>query len=105
MKYLINPELEQKHARELKSLSDEYYDVFLDNPGNTNLVEHKIDLMSDEPMQVKLYPVRYSVRNEIKKEVQEMLNLGVIEQTDSAYAAPVVLFPKKDGSTRFCIDY
>ena len=105
MKYPINPELEQKHSRELISLLNKYSNVFSDNPGNTNLVEHKIDLISDEPVRVKPYPVPYSVRNEIKKEVQEMLNLRVIEQTDSAYAAPVVLVSKKEGSTRFCIDY
>ena len=63
---------------------------FSENPGNTNLVEHKIDLISEEPVRVKPYPVPYSIRNKIKKEVQEMLNLGVIKQTDSAYAAPVV---------------
>ena len=68
-------ELEQKHACELISLLNKYSDVFSDNPGNSNLVEHKIDLISDELVRVKPYPVPYSVRNENKKEVQEMLKV------------------------------
>ena len=37
--------------------------------------------------------------------VQEMLSQGVIEQSKSLWANPVVLVGKRDGGLRFCIDY
>lgn len=56
---------------------------------------------------VSVRPYRYSpeLKDEIGKQVQEMLATGVIQPSTSAFSSPVLLVKKKDGSYRFCVDY
>jgi len=41
----------------------------------------------------------------INREVNEMLEQGVIEPSHSPWSSPIVVVRKKDGKQRFCIDF
>jgi hypothetical protein len=42
---------------------------------------------------------------EIKKQVQDLLDKGVIKPSSSPCGSPIVMVPKKDGTWRMCVDF
>ena len=68
--------------------------------------DHRI-LLSDETKTVKIRPYRYPMiqKDEIEKMVLDIKQTGIIRDSTSAFASPVVLVKKKDGSWRLCVDY
>ena len=67
--------------------------------------EHRIEVTTGQPVRTKAYPLPYAVIELIQKEMNEMLRMGIIEPSNSAYSSSVVMVKKKDGSNRFCVDY
>lgn len=68
--------------------------------------DHTIPLMPGASP-VNLRPYRYSPmqKNEIEKQVKEMVAQGVIQASSSPFASHVLLVGKKDLTWRLCVDY
>lgn len=47
----------------------------------------------------------YAQKETIEKHIEDMLHRNVIQPSVSPWASPVVLVPKSDGSSRFCVDF
>ena len=52
-----------------------------------------------------LYCTLPKQRKMVDSVVDEMMQAGVIERSNSPWGFPVVLAEKKDGSKRFCVDF
>ena len=78
--------------------------MFTDVPALTTVGEHSITLTTDEPVHSKPYPLPHAMQETVDKELENMLQMGIIEPFTSPYASPIVVVRKPDGSNRVCVD-
>ena len=103
----IGNSLSENEEDEIYKALAEYKDIFSfdsSNLGCCHDIEHNID--TGDSLPISRAPYRYSdpQRQEIRKQVGEMLEAGVISNSNSPWSSPVVLVKKKDGSYRMCVD-
>eukprot|EP00057_Strongylocentrotus_purpuratus_P010055 XP_011664529.1 PREDICTED: transposon Ty3-I Gag-Pol polyprotein [Strongylocentrotus purpuratus] len=73
--------------------------------GNCKVIPHQIRTSDGPPIRLPYRRIPPNHMPELKALLQEMLEKGIIKQSCSPYASPVVPVRKKDGSMRICIDY
>ena len=78
--------------------------VFADSAGRD--VEHKIELTTDKPPPVHpVYRMSPEELDELRKQLQEFIDRGLIQPSTSPFGAPVLFVKKKNGKLRLVIDY
>ena len=91
----------------VKKLLEEYQHLFalnLKELCRMSLVQHEIKLSNNIPFKERYRRIPPHQYEEVRKHLQEMLDIGAIQRSTSPWASPVVLVCKKDGSLQFCID-
>ena len=105
---LDNSALSSAEQSRLRELLQDYRDIFAIHPdelGRTNIVQHHIETGDHPPIRSRPYRVPYAQKETIEKHIEDMLHRNVIQPSVSPWASPVVLVPKSDGSSRFCVDF
>jgi hypothetical protein len=104
----IDPPLDPTAEKELRQLLLTNRDVFAlegEPLGRTGWVQHAIRLKDSTP--IKQPPRRVPIHREhvVDTEMEKMKIFRAIHPSESPWALPIVLFLKKDGTIRFCVDY
>ncbi|GBN12015.1 hypothetical protein AVEN_216751-1 [Araneus ventricosus] len=100
--------LNEEQRTAVKELLQEFQNLFSashSDVGRCNMTQNRINTGNHPP--IKQYPRRLPLakKEEAERLVKEMVDNGIIEESSGPWASPIVLVKKKDGSTRFCVDY
>ena len=92
----------------IESLLVQYQDMFSKDEtdlGRTHLIEHEID--TGNARSIKQPPRRFpmALAHEEAEAIQNLESQGVIRESNSPWASPIVLVRKKNGKIRPCVDY
>ena len=100
-------ELTEQQHQQLISLLGQCHEGFSTGPldlGCTQVIEHKIVLTDDKPVYKRPHRIEHHKRDELDKDINDMLAAGVIEPSNSPYNSPLVLLRKKSGELRIAVD-
>nr|GBM06712.1 Retrovirus-related Pol polyprotein from transposon 17.6 [Araneus ventricosus] len=93
--------------QQVLELLTKYNNVFAQNIsdlGECGIIKHTIKLTDDIPTRQKPYRVPYNLKNEMRNQINILLDAGIIQPSTSPYCAPVLLVKKSDGSFRLVAD-
>ena len=101
-----NEQLTSAQTEDLTALLREFYDVFSDVPGRSTLGVHHIDLKPNtKPIRCAPYRLNQEKAKVLKDKLENLFEQGIIEESTSPWALPIVMVPKSDGSLRLFTDF
>ncbi|UYV65565.1 hypothetical protein LAZ67_3004714 [Cordylochernes scorpioides] len=97
-----------RYTPQFTTLLQRYTHIFTQNKFNVpclRIPPVKIPTNSEKIITIRPYRVPICDQQEIRHQIQQMLENGIIEQSFSPFSSPVTLVTKRDKTKRFCIDY
>lgn len=97
-------ELTPDQTRRLEAVKSVFPSFAKRGLGKTTLEQHTIQVTDeDTPIKQRHYPVSPAIQKLLYDELDRMLDLGVIEVSNSSWSSPVTLVRKGD-KNRLCLD-
>ena len=105
--------LNKEEAKEIQKIIKKYSELFFregDNLTSTTEIEHEIRTTTEEQLNSKLYRYPPKHEEEVRKQIKEMEEQGIIRKSNSRYSSPLIVIPKKVDNSgkkkfRIVIDY
>ena len=104
----ISEAVTDEQREKIQTMLREESECFMQNDDDIGFIDNlemEINLEDENPVQRQYYSIPKPLYPEVKSYIEDLLNRGWIQHSQSAYASPVVIVRKKCGSMRLCIDY
>ena len=89
----------------LDDVLKEYSDVLSPEPGRTDALKLNINTGEHGPVRNHPYRIPPRWKEEVRVQIDKLLELGIIRPSDSPWSSSIVTVGKKDGGVRICIDF
>lgn len=101
---LDNVGISEEQRKLLLIVLERHSKVFTTKLGLTNKYEHVIKLTDEQPFVKRSYPVPLGHREQVKEKLDELEELGVIQQEATPFCSPLTYTRKRDGTIRLLLD-
>ena len=113
LRLIRNQHLNTEEAISLEHIISEYTDIFYldgDRLTYSNFFKHRIPTSSDIPIRAKTYRLPPMHEQEVKQQIQKMLDQDIIQPSSSPWNSPIWVVPKKPDASgkqkwRIVVDY
>ena len=98
----------EEELQRFQSILKQYRQVFAESDlelGCVPGIKHRIPTTDDVPVQLPFRRIPPALMTEVRQHLDGLLKQGIIRESQSSYASPVVLVRKKDGKLRLCTDF
>lgn len=103
----INTILTGTDKQRLLSLIGEFSHAFVSGTATSTVTtgSMEIRLTSDVPVHYRPYKMSADEKERVRGIIEDLMAKGIVRESQSEYASPVILVKKKDGADRMCVDY
>lgn len=88
----------------LDAIKAEFPSCETEGLGKTSLLKHAINIGDAMPTKQRYHAVSPAVQQKMWTEIDRMLDLGIIELSQSAWSSPITIVTKANGKARLCLD-
>lgn len=105
---MVEPETSPELRSQLQGILQRYQDVFSNSihPDGADIPPMEIRLaFGASAVAEKARRMAPPRQRAIQQQISDMLDVGIIQESSSPWASPLVITTKKDGELRMCVDY
>ncbi|CAG9136407.1 unnamed protein product [Plutella xylostella] len=103
----VNTPLVGKERDQLMIIINRYASHFITGTATTTVTTGSMQIKLNSGATVYYRPYKLSLDEKIRVRaiISDLLSKGIIRESESEFASPIILVKKKDGSDRMCVDY
>jgi hypothetical protein len=100
----IDERLSREEKCRLLEVINRYKEHFVDRPERSKEFEYKFQMHGELPKSSNSRPIPFSLRHEVRKQIEEMIRDDIIEISHTPYVNPLTILQKENKSVRICVD-
>uniref|UniRef100_A0A3B3QDK9 Gypsy retrotransposon integrase-like protein 1 n=1 Tax=Paramormyrops kingsleyae TaxID=1676925 RepID=A0A3B3QDK9_9TELE len=100
----VSPEWKERLCQKMMERKEVFSCGELD-VGCAKSTEHSIRVTNDQPFRERSRRIAAGDVEDVRRHLKDLLEAGIISESRSPYASPIVVVRKKNGNIRMCVDY
>jgi hypothetical protein len=100
----IEENLSYEQKCKLLEMIHKYQEHFVTKPGRCNMFEYRFRMQGGLPKSCNSRPIPFSLRREVRGQIEEMIKYGILKISHSPYVNPPTIIQREDKPVRICAD-